>query len=260
MFLQLHDGPDLPYGLRPFPYPKRSGPMMPVSYAEDPFAPGSPVMQTTPYRLLSGCDQAQVYAEFVPQNLNAWNARIGQVKEAQKLVKNYLTIIEARGTGSVPVYDAAGTITGFKQAANKIEGISIWIDLGLKAIQLAKVLVDAAEARRVKETAQKLYNENKWGIADVCNQTLVQLQNNAQNCYDSLNWWLTDQGTPGKSKGQIRISNRNVVLRQSALVILVKEIESRGGSFTPGGPGGKGAPLGIAAILALVVGAAFMKF
>jgi hypothetical protein len=43
-------------------------------------------------------------------------------------------------------------------------------------------------------------------------------------------------------------------------VILVKEIESRGGSFTPGGPGGKGAPLGIAAILALVVGAAFMKF
>ena len=48
MFLQLHDGPDLPYGLRPFPYPKRSGPMMPVRYAEEPFAPGSPVMQTTP--------------------------------------------------------------------------------------------------------------------------------------------------------------------------------------------------------------------
>ena len=68
MFLQLHDGPDLPYGTSRYPYPKRSGPMMPVRYAEDPFAPGSPVMQTTPYRLLSGCDQAQVYAEFVPQN------------------------------------------------------------------------------------------------------------------------------------------------------------------------------------------------
>jgi hypothetical protein len=41
-------------------------------------------------------------------------------------------------------------------------------------------------------------------------------------------------------------------------VILVKEIESRGGSFTPGGKGA--APVNIAAILALVAGAAFLKF
>ena len=87
MFLQLHDGPDLPYGLRPFPYPKRSGPMMPVRYAEDPFAPGSPVMQTTPYRLLAGCDQAQVYADFVPQNANGWKVRLDQVKQGQQLIK-----------------------------------------------------------------------------------------------------------------------------------------------------------------------------
>jgi hypothetical protein len=256
MFLQLHDGPDLPYGLRPFPYPKRSGPMMPVRYAEDPFAPGSPVMQTTPYRLLAGCDQAQVYAEFVPQNKEGWKVRLNQVKQSQQLVKNYQMLRAAKGTGSVPVYSADGTITAFKQG-DKVEEVAAYIQLGLKAFEIAQQGIDAGDARRLRDNAQQLYDENKWGIADVCNQTLVMLQNNAQNCYDSLNWWLRDQGTPGKSKGQIRISNRAVVLRQNALLILVKEIEAKGGSFTPGG---KGAPMGIAAILALVVGAAFLKF
>ena len=90
MFLQLHDGPDLPYGLRPFPYPKRSGPMMPVRYAEDPFAPGSPVMQTTPYRLLSGCDQAQVYADFVKQDKDGWKLRLGEVDRAKNLFKEFI--------------------------------------------------------------------------------------------------------------------------------------------------------------------------
>ena len=257
MFLQLHDGPDMPYGTSAYLYPKKSGPMMPVRFAEDPFAPGSPVMQTTPYRLLAGCDQAQVYADFVPQNANGWKVRLDQVSQGQKLVKNYQTIRAAKGTGSAPIYDASGTITGFQQAS-KAQEVAAYIQLGLKALQLAQQGVRAGEARRLKEDAQKLYNENKWGIADVCNQTLVMLQNNAQNCYDSLNWWLKDQGTPGKTAGQKRIANRSVVIRQNALVILVKEIEARGGSFTPGGKGA--APVGIAAILALVAGAAFLKF
>jgi hypothetical protein len=230
--------------------------MMPVRYAEDPFAPGSPVMQTTPYRLLAGCDQAQVYADFVPQNANGWKVRLDQVSQGQQLVKNYQTLREAKGTGSAPIYDAQGTITGFKQA-NKAEVVAAYIQLGLKALQLAQAGVRAGEASRLKEDAQKLYNENKWGIADVCNQTIVQLQNNAQNCYDSLNYWIKDQGTPGKNAGQKRIANRSVVIRQNALLILVKEIEAKGGSFTPGG---KGAPVGIAAILALVAGAAFLRF
>jgi len=257
MFLQLHDGPDLPYGLRPFPYPKRSGPMMPVRYAEDPFAPGSPVMQTTPYRLLSGCDQAQVYADFVPQNANGWKVRLDQVSQGQQLVKNYQTLREAKGTGSAPIYGADGTITGFKQAS-KAQVVAAYIQLGIKALQLAQAGVRAGEASRLRDDAQKAYDENKWGITNVCNQTPAMLQENAQKCYDSLNYWLVYQGTPGKSAGEKRIANRYVVIRQNALVILVKEIEARGGSFTPGGKGA--APLGIAAILALVAGAAFLRF
>lgn len=53
MFIQLHDGPEMPYGTKNYPYPRNSGPMMPVRSAEDPFAPGAPVMQTTPYKLLA---------------------------------------------------------------------------------------------------------------------------------------------------------------------------------------------------------------
>jgi hypothetical protein len=257
MFLQLHDGPDLPYGLRPFPYPKRSGPMMPVRYAEDPFSPGSPVMRTTPYRLLSGCDQAQVYADFVPKNKNAWKVRLDQVSQAQQLVKNYQTLRAAAGTGSAPIYSADGTITGFQQAT-KAQVVAAYIQLGLKALQLAQQGVSAGEARRLEEDAQKFYDENKWGIKNVCNQTLVMLQDNAQKCYDSLNYWIVYQGTPGKSAGEKRIANRNVVIRQNALVILVKEIEAKGASFTPGGKGT--APVNIAAILALVAGAAFLRF
>lgn len=257
MFLQLHDGPDMPYGTRAYPYPKRSGPMMPVRFAEDPFAPGSPVMQTTPYRLLSGCDQTQVYADFVPQNKNGWKVRLDQVSQGQQLVKNYQTLRAAAGTGSAPIYSEDGTITGFQQAS-KAQEVAAYIQLGLKALQLGQAGVQAGEATRLRDDAQALYNQNKWGIADVCNQTLVMLQNNAQNCYDSLNWWIRDQGIPGKTAGQKRIANRSVVIRQNALLILVKEIEARGSSFTPGGKGA--APVGIAAILALVAGAAFLRF
>ena len=112
MFLQLHDGPDLPYGTSRYPYPKRSGPIMPVRYAEDPFAPGSPVMQTTPYRLLSGCDQAQVYADFVPQNANGWKVRLDQVSQSQKLVKDYQTLRAAKGTGSANYPTTSGGSQG----------------------------------------------------------------------------------------------------------------------------------------------------
>jgi hypothetical protein len=182
---------------------------------------------------------------------------LDQVNQGQQLVKNYQTLRAAAGTGSAPIFSADGTITGFQQAS-KAQEIAAYIQLGTKALQLAQAGVQAGEATRLKDDAQKLYNENKWGIADVCNQTLVMLQNNAKNCYDSLNWWLKDQGTPGKSAGQKRIANRSVVIRQNALLILVKEIEARGSSFTPGGKGA--APVGIAAILALVAGAAFLRF
>jgi len=256
MFLQLHDGPDLPYGLRPIPYPKRSGPMMPVRYAEDPFAPGSPVMQTTPYKLLAGCDQAQVYADFVKQDKDGWKLRLGEIDRAKNLFKEFQILKDAKGTGSVPLYNEAGEITGFK-AGTKFEEAIAWFNFGVKIGKLIRGQIDNAAAKRLKDDAQLLYDQNKWGIANICPQTIPMLVANAQLCYDSLKYWEGYYSDQTKKKGETRIAARAVVLRQSALVILIKENEAKGGSFTPGG---KGTPLTGAAILAILTGLAFLRF
>jgi hypothetical protein len=257
MFLQLHDGPELPYGLKKIPYPKYSGKLQPVYSAENPYAAGAPVMQLSPFAVLAGCDPQQIYLDFVPQNGNAWEVRFKQVDQAKQLLKNYQSVKEAAGTGSAPIYDAAGNITGYRQAS-KAEVVAAWVDLAIKGVRIAQEGVKAGEARRLTDDAQALWNENKWGIQDVCTQSLSQLNDNAQKCYDSLQYWLVYQGDKSKSRGEKRIANRAVALRTNALAILVREIEAKGGSFTPGGKGG--APISAAAILAGLAALTFLRF
>jgi hypothetical protein len=230
--------------------------MMPVRYAEDPFAPGSPVMRTTPYRLLAGCDQAQVYADFVKQDKDAWLIRLGQVEQGKKLFKDFITLKEAAGTGSVPLFDANGNITGFQQGTVVEQAVAYW-NFGIKVGGFLRGEVSRGGARRLKEDAQKLYNENKWGIANICPQTIPMLVANAQLCYDSLKYWTGYAGDATKSEGEKRIAARAIVLRQSALLILIKEIEAKGGSFTPKN---SETPLTGAAILAILTGLAFLRF
>lgn len=257
MFLQLHDGPDMPYGLKKIPYPKYTGTLQPVYSAENPYAYGAPVLQVSPYGVLAGCDPQQIYMDFVPQNGNAWEVRFKQVDQAKQLIKNYQSIKEAAGTGSAPIYDTAGNITGYRQAS-KAEVVAAWVDLAIKGVKLAQQGVKAGEARRLTDDAQKLWNENKWGIQNVCSQSLAQLNDNAQKCYDSLQYWIVYQGDKSKTAGEKRIANRAVALRTNALAILVREIEAKGGSFTPGGKGG--APVSAAAILAGLAALAFLRF
>jgi len=257
MFLQMHDGPELPYGVKRFPYPSYNGVLYPVSYSEDPYAPGSPVMKLSPYGLLSGCDPQQIYSEFVPKNGNAWELRFKQVEQTQKLIKDYQSIKATAGTGSAPVYDASGNITGYR-SASKVEEVAAWVDLAMKFVKLTSASVRAGEANRLTKDAQDLWDQNKWGIQEVCSQSMAELQMNAQRCYDSLQWWILDQSKAGKSAGEKRVANRAVALRTNALAILVREIEFKGGSFTPGGKGG--APIGSAAILAGLAALIFLRF
>jgi hypothetical protein len=86
---------------------------------------------------------------------------------------------------------------------------------------------------------------------------MSQLQISAENCYNSLQWWLLDQGKSGRSAGQKRVANRAVLLRQNALLLIVKQIEEKGGSFTPGG---SAAPVGSGAILAALAALTFLRF
>lgn len=266
MFLQLHDGPEV--------MPSYNGQLKPVWWAEDPYAPGGPVINPGPFRPFHGCDPTLVYAQFVPQTKAAWENRLSQVDRAKTLVKNYNTLKAAAGTGSVPVYDANGVISGFK-AGTKAEEAGAWMQLAATAISLAKEGVKAGEANRLKADAQTLWDQNKWGIANVCTQSLSELNTNATNCYNSLKWWIEDQSkaqaewlaipkiyrtnlaNPTKA-GRVRIANRAVVIRQNALTILVQQIEEKGGKFTPdGGPEGG---IGAAAILAALGALAFLRF
>jgi hypothetical protein len=43
----------MPYGLKKYPFPKYTGKLMPVSTAENPYAPGAPVMKLSPYAVLA---------------------------------------------------------------------------------------------------------------------------------------------------------------------------------------------------------------
>lgn len=265
MYLQLHDGPEN--------FPPYNGQLAPLSWSLNPYLPGAPVVTPGPFSPFHGCDPQQVYAEFVPQTADGWQTRLSQVKQAEQLVKNYQSLKATAGTGSVPVYDANGVITGYK-AGDQTEVVLAWIKLGAKAAVLASEGIKAGEANRLKQDAQTLWDQNKWGLQELCTQSLPQLNANATDCWNSFQWWIQDQSQKMQQwmalpkwkrsnlvsptlAGQLRIANRAVVIRQNALTILVKEIEAKGGKFTPDNTGTALTP---AAILALIAGAAFLRF
>lgn len=257
MFLQLHDGPELPYGIQKYPYPKFTGKLQPVYSAENPYAAGAPVMKLSPYAVLSGCSPEQIYAEFVKPNAAGWKVTVSTLEQGQKIWKDFQSIRAAAGTGSAPVYDADGNITGYKQAS-KVEEATAWWNLGVKVGKLLRGTIDAGEARRLTQDAQELWDQNKWGLQNVCTQSMQMLQINAQNCYDSLQYWIAYSGDKSKTRGEKRIANRAVLLRQSALLILVKQIEEKGGMFTPGQKGA--APINAAGLVAALAALAFLRF
>ena len=257
-FLQLHDGP------------------APEDESLNPYAPGAAVWKNPPLTLISGngCDPALIYSQFVPQTKQAWENRLGQVDRASKLVKNYSTLKAAAGTGSIPIYDSNGVISGFKPG-NKVDEAAAWLQLAAVAITIAKDGVRAGQAQRLKDDAQLLWDENKWGVASVCTQSLPQLDINATNCFNSMKWWLDEQSkaqaawldipfafrtnliNPQKAS-RARLANRSVVMRQNALTILVQQIEEKGGKFSPeGGPSGG---VSAATILAALSALAFFRF
>lgn len=258
-YLQLHDGPSV--------FPSFTGKLQPLHNSYNVYAPGAPILKPGPFVPFAGCDAR---AEFLPVNAKAWDGQLKQIEDAKRIFKNFQSLKQAAGSGSVPIYDSNGVITGYKQGS-KLDVALAWYNLGLSIGRSIKDSVSKGEARRLTEDAQLLWNQNKWGIQEACSQSLGQLQVNAQLCWDSTQWWIAEQARlmgqwmskPAYARnnvanpqlaGQLRIANRAVVIRQNALNILLREIEAKGGTFTPGG-GAKGG-IGTAAILGLVVAAA----
>jgi len=258
-FLQLHDGP------------------APLKYSLNPYAPGAPVWKTPPFKLISGngCSKADIQAQFIPGNASGWNVQLDQINQAQQIWKNYQSMVDAKGTGSVPIYDASGTITGYK-AGTKAEEAVEWYKLGVKIGRLLRAQMNSGQVQRLNETAQAIWNQNKWDIQNICSQNLSALQQNTQLLYDSMKWWLDEQSklqaqwaalprykrtnlASPQLAGAIRIANRNVVVRQNAMNIFLRQIQAKGGSFTPGGSSAASGK-NLATILTLVVaGASLLK-
>ena len=198
---------------------------------------------------MAGCSPAEVKKQFIPNDKAGWAVSIDKTANAQKLWNNYKSLVAASGTGSKPIYNAAGEITGYAQA-NKGEVAMSWIKLGMDIGKALQKELDAAGAQRLTNDAQAAWDANLWGIQNLCNQDLQTLYANTQKCYDALTYWLARQSevqieyknTPGymylkrnELDGQRRIANRSVVIRQNAFRLLNEQILEKGGSFTPGG-------------------------
>jgi hypothetical protein len=239
-YLQLHDGPES--------FPSFNGRMQPLVNALNPYAPGAPVVNPGPFRTFAGCSPADVKAQFIPQSKAAWAVTLDKNKQYQQIWTNAKSLWAAMGTGSKPVYNAKGEITGYAQAT-KGETAMSWLKLGIQIGQALKGELDNAGANRLTADAQAAWDSNLWGIAYLCEQDLPTLYQNAQKCYDAMNYWLIRQseaqiefknepiyniGKRDQLNSQRRIANRAVTIRQTAFRLLTEQIADKGGAFTPG--------------------------
>jgi hypothetical protein len=194
---------------------------------------------------LAGCDPADIKAQFIPQSKAAWALSMDKNKQYQQIWANAKSLWNTIGTGSKPVYNDKGEITGYQQATKAEVGLA-WVKLGIQIGQALKAELDNAGATRLTENAQAIWDQNLWGIQNLCNQDMPTLQANARKCYDALNWWINRQSevqilykntAVGDGRraldGERRIANRAVVIRQTAFRLITEQIESKGGVFDP---------------------------
>lgn len=259
-FLQMH-GPE--------PFPSFTGKLQPLDRALNPYAPGAPVVQPGSFPTFAGtCDIAKVKEQFIPQDKAGWAVEIDRAAQAKKLWDNYKSLKMAAGSGSKPIYDDNGVITGYAPAKKWEETMS-WIQLGIQVGQALKKDLDAGGARRLTDDAQAVWDQNLWGIQNLCSQDLPTLLQNTQKCYDAMTYWLQKQSEakirfdntswwngPERNKldGQRRIANRAVTIRQNAFRLLNEQVINLGGNFDPNktGQSMEISKLIVPAILALV--------
>lgn len=266
-YLQLHDGPSV--------FPPFTGKLQPLNMSYNITWPGGPVLNPGKFYPFGGCDMNQIKAQAIPGDKTAWNTRLSDIQNARTLWANTQSLLDTRGTGSVPVYDSNGVITGY-QAGSKAEVNKAWFEMGVKIGQFLRSVLDTAETNRLIADAQELWDLNKWNIQNLCNQSLPEVLANTQLCYDSLQWWIAEQA--GKQAqwfalprlarnnlaspilaGELRIANRAVIVRQNYLTILLNRVSELGGTFDPNKEKGGGAKTAAALLTLVVAGASLLK-
>lgn len=266
-YLQLHDGPEV--------FPSFTGKLQPLNMSYNVTWPGGPVLNPGPFYPFGGCDMNQIKAQAIPGNTAAWNTRLSDIKNAKTLWANTQSLLDTKGTGSVPIYDSNGVITGYRPGS-KAEVNKAWFEMGVKIGQFLRSTLNAAGINRLKADAQELWDQNKWNIQNLCDQSLPQVLANTQLCYDGLQWWIAEQAKKQAQwfalprykrnnlasptlAGELRIANRAVVVRQNYLTILMNRVSELGGTFDPNKQNGNGAKNSAALLTLLVAGASLLK-
>ena len=163
MFIQLHDGPEMPYGTKKYPYPRRNGPIMPVRYAEDPFAPGSPVMQTTPYKLLAQSEGIILPDALYPANVEGFK------KALESLETLYKNFVENRKKTPQEITKTPGMAEGLTLLA-----------AAKAASAVVKLLTTAARGIAVNLARQNIttqYNNNEFNVKNLNTLNPKQISN-----------------------------------------------------------------------------------
>ena len=261
MFLQLHDSYESDGYVVSYP----GTPQYSATKQLQPYNPYSHAGQAaTKYAVRlpqlgqgEGCYVADgnVRKAYVLEGKNAWKDAVGQ---AGKALDAYKKFQDPGVVGSKIVTNPDGTQSSVP--VTKAERLLRIAGVVLEIFGALKGGIDAAAATRLSETAAEIYDSNKYGLMSLCTMSVPQLKMYAQKAYNDVDYWSGYVQAPGKTAGEKRIGNRNLVCSARALEFLVGQMEKKGVPFVPGQGSAPQAAGGLLPLAAIGILASLIRF
>jgi hypothetical protein len=173
-------------------------------------------------------EDGNVRKAYVLDNKNAWKDAIAGTQKTMDLFKKFS---DPAVVGSRVVTNPDGSQSSVP--VTKTERIMQITKLVVEIVVAIKGTVDAAAAARLQGTAADIYDSNKYNLINLCTMSVPQLKIYANKAYGDIGYWVEFVQTPGKSRGEKRIGNRNIVCSVRALELLVGQLAILGVPFSP---------------------------
>ena len=165
---------------------------------------------------------------YVLDNKNAWKDAIDGTKKTFDTYKKYS---DKSVIGSRVVTNPDGSKSSVP--VTKSERIQQIAMITLDLLIAIKGTLDAAAALRLQGTAAEIYDSNKYNLVNLCTMSVPQLKIYANKAYNDIEYWSAYVQEKGKSAGEKRIGNRNIICSVRALELLVGQLAIFGVPFTP---------------------------
>ena len=158
-FLQLHDGPTN--------FPTSNGPLSPLKNSENPAAPGAPVIKLGPFKPFS---EGPACAAVLPgalqlNNATSWNTAI---KDVTKLYEGIVKKSEKDGSSTPIKTSMAGP--------ELVAMLKVALQYLPQIVATAANLFQGFTAQATNAYAQKLYNQNAYGMQGLCEMSKPVLE------------------------------------------------------------------------------------